>query len=579
MFYNVLSTDPNYVEVTYKSVSGGSYRGDVIIPETVSSNSGMTYEVKGISDKAFYKCIELNSVVIPQTVTYIGENAFRFCEFLKFIKIEEGNPIYDSREDCNAIIESASNTLLYGSWKTVIPNTVTAIGNDAFNKIRIDSDRIVIPNSVITIGDRAFMESGWGATLVIPNSIQSIGSKAFTNSFPSTVISYMQTPIPINKDCWYDYDSFDVDAIDDWLHSKPTLYVPKGKVNIYKKTTGWSWFKVIKEMTNDPDTPIVGEEIAYSGIYYKIISLNPNEVEVTGALPEKLYINIPEKVDFKNESFEVKEICANAFSNTGILSVSLPKNITYIGDHAFESSCLSSVTIPQSVTHIGEQAFLLTNMFTIVVEEGNPAYDSRDNCNAIIETETNTLLYGCLNTTIPNTVTAIGDDAFNGVMFNPDYVLKIPNSVTSIGDRAFRNAELYCSLTIPSSVNHIGSEAFYHYTPSVIYSKIQQPFEIPLDCWLHPEEMEDSEFGLKGYLEKEVVLYVPKGTANAYKNTSGWNIFKQIIEMEGSSTPSGITDLQQEDAATKAIYNVNGQRLEQPRKGINIINKKKVLVK
>ena len=145
----------------------------------------------------------------------------------------------------------------------------------------------------------------------------------------------------------------------------------------------------------------------------------------------------------------------------GLTAVNIPNSVTTLGVEAF-SYCtgLTSVTIPNSVTSIGVGAFLNCYRLTsIIVDNGNTTYDSRDNCNAIIETASNTLIAGCQNTDIPNTVTAIGDYAF-GLIKGLGYV-DIPNSVTSIGVGAFIGCSGLTRVTIPNSVTTIGNLAFY----------------------------------------------------------------------------------------------------------------------
>lgn len=135
----------------------------------------------------------------------------------------------------------------------------------------------------------------------------------------------------------------------------------------------------------------------------------------------------------------VKSIGVSAFRGcSGLTSITIPASVSSIGHSAFRGcSGLASITIPASVTSIGNVVFSGCNGLTsIKVESGNTIYDSRDNCNAIIETATNKLIAGCKNSTIPNSVTTIGSSAF----YECDGLtsVNIPEKVTSIGSYAFQ---------------------------------------------------------------------------------------------------------------------------------------------
>ena len=147
----------------------------------------------------------------------------------------------------------------------------------------------------------------------------------------------------------------------------------------------------------------------------------------------------------------------------GCQNTIIPDTVVSIDYWAFDyCTGLTSITIPDSVTHIGEWAFQgCSGLTSVSVSPDNRVYDSRDNCNAIIETKTNTLIVGCQKTRIPETVTSIGKGAFFGCTGLTS--ITIPNSVTTISDFAFTDCMGLTSITIPDSVISIGTDAVGYY--------------------------------------------------------------------------------------------------------------------
>ena len=227
------------------------------------------------------------------------------------------------------------------------------------------------------------------------------------------------------------------------------------------------------------------------GIYYNIISSENKLVEITHngnkmkSYGGEVFI-VPEYVEYRGDNYTVTKIGDYAFNQCDFKEIILSNTITHIGYYSL-SLCqnLTSINIPSSVTNIGVGAFSccsgLTELFIpktvqkinysysegpfeglsgldkIVVEEENPYYDSRGNCNAVIETKTNTLIGGCVNTVIPNSVTTIsGCPFFKNKRLNH---ISIPNSVTTIEDFSFAGSSLK-SVTIGNGVTHIERDAF-----------------------------------------------------------------------------------------------------------------------
>lgn len=133
-----------------------------------------------IRKNAFSHCESLESIYIPATVRRIEDGAFCGCGQLKSIIVDKGNPFYDSRNNCNAIIETSTNTLIRGGEKSYIPNSIEYIGNDAFSKC-YNIKTISIPDNVKGIGKNAFSSCVSLENIEIPRNVKTIGYSAFAS--------------------------------------------------------------------------------------------------------------------------------------------------------------------------------------------------------------------------------------------------------------------------------------------------------------------------------------------------------------------------------------------------------------
>ena len=301
---------------------------------------------------------------------------------------------------------------------------------------------------------------------------------------------------------------------------------------------------------------IIPESITHSGTTYSVTSIGDNAFWGCSGLTS---VTIPNSVSY---------IGKYAFAScSGLTSVTIPNSVTSIGECAFACcSGLTSVTIPNSVSYIGEAAFGgCSGLTSVTVDKNNGTYDSRDNCNAIIETSTNKLIVGCKNTTIPNSVTSIGDRAFEGCSGLTSVTIgnsvtsigkyafagcwgltsvTIGNSVTSIGDYAFTDCSGLTSVTIGNSVTSIGYDAFRGC--SGLTKLVSLAVEPPI-CGRGAFEKVD---------KTTCQLLVPEESINKYKTADQWKEFLYILGYDGVDDVS--VDSQN---AVYEVYNLQGVRV------------------
>ena len=477
IFYNLDAANKT-ATVTFKGDNFNSYSneysGGVVIPETVTYN-GITYSVTSLrafcfygcssltsitipnsvtslGDACFFGCSSLTSITIPNSVTSLGRSCFALCRSLTSITIpnsvtslgdgcfygcssiermvvDAANPVYDSREDCNAIIHTSTNKLIAGCKNSQIPNSVTSLGDGCFAGCSSLAS-ITIPNSVTSLGDRCFSGCSSLTSITIPNSVTSLGDYCFSDcsNLERMVVDAANPVFDSREDC---------NAIIHTSTNKLIAGCKNSQIPNSVTSLGDYCFHSCRSLTSITIPNSVTS--LGNGCFWGCSSLTSISIgnSVT-SLGDECFSDCSSltSITIPNSVTSVGDYCFEGCSS--LTSITIPNSVTSLGGYCF-SGCrsLTSITIPNSVTSLGLSCFSgCSNLERMVVDAANPVYDSREDCNAIIHTSSNMLIAGCKNSHIPNSVTSLGDECFEGCSSLTS--ITIPNSVTSLGEQCFR---------------------------------------------------------------------------------------------------------------------------------------------
>ena len=380
----------NYrLDTEAKTAELAGYNGsarEISISESVTYE-GVVYSVTSLGELCFLNRSSLTSINIPSSVTSLGEGCFAYCSSLTSINI---------------------------------PSSVTSLGGSCFSGC-YSLTSINIPSSVTSMGEFCFVGCSSLTSINIPSSVTSLGEYCFTHCSSLTSIV--------------------VDAGN-------SVYDSRENCNAVIET--------------ESNTMICG--------------------------------------------------CAGTV---------IPSSVTSLGEDCFYGcSSLTSINIPSSVTSLGEGCFSgCSSLTAIVVDAGNSVYDSRENCNAVIETKSNTMICGCAGTVIPSSVTSLGYRCFADCYSLTS--INIPSSVTSLGEECFSGCSSLTSINIPSSVTSLGKYCFMGCSSlKTVTCEIPAPIGDYSIFYNTPIN--------------EATLYVPKASLNSYKTTSPWSGFGTILAIKSS---------------------------------------------
>ncbi|MEE0956616.1 MAG: leucine-rich repeat protein [Ruminococcus sp.] len=485
--------------------------------------------VENIGNAAFCGCTKLSSVEIPDSVTSIGKYAFTACIITDITIPNSVTEIADyAFSSYTTTYDDEWTTNFYtpkscGLTSVTIPESVTSIGKGVFkdcvnltsatvsnNKIGTAEfegcrklTNVTISDNVTEIGANAFSGCNTLTGIDIPGSVTSIGTRAFSNAW-----------------------SF--------------LGIGNGEANVqsYPACVGLTEIEIPDSVTNMGSYAFTG----CTGLKSAVI--NNSEIGVHE------FSNCSGLTDVEI-SDNVTGIGKCAFSGcTGLESITIPNSVTKIESYAFSGieetyyyymdegktvdypACtgLTSVKIGSGLTSINSSVFNgCAALFKITVDGRNGTYDSRNDCNAIIKTETDELIYGCRSTVIPDSVTGIGNDAFDGCAGLTS--ITIPDSVTKIGDDAFCNCPNLKEVKITNINTAIGEHALgYRYDIVNEYDVLERKYQKAASV---------------------LTLYGKKdSTAQSYAKANNLNFTKLIIigDLDGNGIVNGA------DAAIMSRY-------------------------
>lgn len=425
IYYRYIN-DGTELEVVYKSILV-RYGGDIVIPEEVTY-MGRTRKVTSIGSETFSRS-NVRSVIIPNSVTSIGDHAFQHCLGLQSLSIPDnvtfiGEGAFSGCQNIstmiipNGVTSIKANTFSGCSRLSyvLIPQSVTTIEHHAFSKC-ISLLTGSIPEGVTSIGNGAFSGCVNLGSVVIPSSVTSIGQKAFDQVDLMDVYSEINDPFEISP------NTFNINTL-----NNGTLNVPKGTKDKYRATPGWNNFKYIEDGTEDPgDNEDASYKCGQDAYYIYDDATSTLTIYGSGAMNNYYIDDYAPWYSYANE----------------IKNIEISPYITTIGDFAFyKCSNITNITLPFALTSIGSSGFEeCSSLTSLTLNEG-------------LETIKGSAFESCTglkSITLPSTISTILLNAFKNCTGLTDmycYAESVPNTDDSAFDGTPTEAS---TLHVPTS--------------------------------------------------------------------------------------------------------------------------------
>lgn len=436
--------------------------------------------VEEIQDAAFEACANLADIEIPSSIKVLGTNVFSFCLNLSSIRVNKNNARYDSRGNCNAIIQKSDNTLIYGCKDTKIPSSVKRIKEFAFHGSMIKA--IEIPEGVKAISEYAFCECPFLEQVRVSSTVESIGVSAFyyCGNINSIIVDDRNKTFDSRNCCnaIIDKDSerlilgcsstvipAGVSEIGESAFLGSTnlqsIDIPEGITTIHD----CAFFRcsALKRVTLPASlTSIEG----HSNFGYCVSLESMFIPQKVRSMPNDIFmgcVSLQEiKVDANNLTYDSRNSC-NAIVLThknklvaGCKGSIIVDGVESIDENAFFKSGITSVHIPASIENIEPAAFRsCTLLKSITIDKGNKYYET-GGTNSVIDKENGKLILACSNSTFSSKVSSIGSYSFANT---PDLLI-LPSGIKSIEGYAFADCHALCQIFVPQSVTFIGEHIF-----------------------------------------------------------------------------------------------------------------------